>query len=386
MSSKRALVVDDSKSARAFLSRILERHEITVDAAESAEAAIDYLTRNRPDVIFMDHMMPGMDGFQAVQSIKNNPRTSAIPILMYTSQEGDLYRGQARALGAEGVLPKQIKQADVTKMLYQLRLVSDRRTREQNTFMAPNQAPDLMPANESAIDSASDPIIIVDQPRMAGETGMHGAASAAADQQFALLLPKMSLEIRAALDTSLQKEIAALRSFIGSTLDSHSERLQGDLATLLPAPRTPELDLPTVMPDRRPWGTISGWALALIAIGGAVSMSWLWWKQGGEVAALRTDLAAAYAELETLRARPEVVSAPPPAIEPAALVPDAVVPAADAADAVPAPTGVVELVPTIEASAPVVAPANSIPLSPGSGASALPPTANVSQPQTTQAQ
>jgi CheY-like chemotaxis protein len=116
MSSKRALVVDDSKSARAFLSRILERHEITVDAAESAEAAIDYLTRNRPDVIFMDHMMPGMDGFQAVQSIKNNPRTSAIPILMYTSQEGDLYLGQARALGAEGVLPKQIKQSDVTRL------------------------------------------------------------------------------------------------------------------------------------------------------------------------------------------------------------------------------------------------------------------------------
>ena len=41
-------------------------------------------------------------------------------------------------------------------------------------------------------------------------------------------------------------------------------------------------------------------------------MSWLWWKQGGEIAALRTDLTAAYAELETLRARPEVVSAPPP--------------------------------------------------------------------------
>ena len=136
MSSKRALVVDDSKSARAFLSRILERHEITVDAAESAEAAIDYLTRNRPDVIFMDHMMPGMDGFQAVQSIKNNPRTAAIPILMYTSQEGDLYLGQARALGAEGVLPKQIKQADVTKMLFQLQLVSDRRTREQSIFTA----------------------------------------------------------------------------------------------------------------------------------------------------------------------------------------------------------------------------------------------------------
>src|SRR6476620_628377 len=134
MSAKRALVVAASKSARLFLSRILERHEITVDAAETAEQAIEYLTRTRPDVIFMDHMMPGMDGFQAVQSIKNNPRTSAIPIMMYTSQEGELYLGQARALGAVGVLPKQIKPADVSKVLYQLHLVADRRTAEQSSF------------------------------------------------------------------------------------------------------------------------------------------------------------------------------------------------------------------------------------------------------------
>src|SRR4026207_443428 len=134
MSSKRALVVDDSKSARAFLARILERHEIAVAAAGSAEAAIDYLTRHKPDVIFMDHMMPGMDGFQAVQTIKNNPRTSTIPILLYTSQAGARYLGQARALGAEGVLPKQIKQADVTRMLFQLRLVEDRRGEERITF------------------------------------------------------------------------------------------------------------------------------------------------------------------------------------------------------------------------------------------------------------
>jgi len=211
-------------------------------------------------------------------------------------------------------------------------------------------------------------------------------AGAAADQQFALLLPKMSLEIRAALDTSLQKEIAALRSFIGSTLDSHSERLQGDLATLLPATRTPDLDLPTVMPDRRPWGAVSGWTLALIAIGGAAFMSWLWWKQGGEVAALRTDLTAAYAELETLRAHPEVVSAPPQAAVPTEIDPNAVLPAVDAADAVPPATGVVELVPTSETGAPVLAPATSI-ISPASSAAPVPPpAASASQPQTTRAQ
>ncbi len=42
--------------------------------AETAEQAIDYLARTRPDVIFIDHLMPGMDGFQAVQAIKGNPR------------------------------------------------------------------------------------------------------------------------------------------------------------------------------------------------------------------------------------------------------------------------------------------------------------------------
>jgi CheY-like chemotaxis protein len=356
MSSKRALVVDDSKSARAFLSRILERHEIMVDAAESAEAAIDYLTRNRPDVIFMDHMMPGMDGFQAVQSIKNNPRTAAIPILMYTSQEGDLYLGQARALGAEGVLPKQIKQSDVTKMLFALQLVSDRRTREQTTFTTTDRAPDLVPANESEI--ATRPQVIV-------ATAPEGAP--AADHPFALLLPRMSLEIRAALDHSLQKEIAALRGFIGTTLDSHAERLQGDLATLLPPARTPELDLPTVMPERRAWGALLGGLLAFIGIAGASVLGWLWWKQGAEIAALNTDLEAAYAELETLRSRPEVVSPAPAepapvdplALDPGTVDPAAVVPAAGAPDASLPAAQVLELPPAGAVPEASTAPAGS---------------------------
>src|ERR1700727_2577971 len=138
MTARLALVVDDSRTARAFLTRILERYELAVDGVETAEQAIQYLTTQRPDVIFMDHMMPGMDGFQAVQAIKNNPRTATIPIMMYTSQEGELYLGQARALGAVGVLPKQIKQADVSKVLYQLHLVQDRRRSEQTTFTAVN--------------------------------------------------------------------------------------------------------------------------------------------------------------------------------------------------------------------------------------------------------
>ncbi len=102
---------------------MLETHDLNVDTAESAEDALDYLCEHRPDVIFMDHLMPGMDGFEAVSAIKNNPDTATIPIMMYTSQEGEVYVGQARALGAVGVLPKQIEPVEVSKVLTSLRVI-----------------------------------------------------------------------------------------------------------------------------------------------------------------------------------------------------------------------------------------------------------------------
>jgi CheY-like chemotaxis protein len=133
---KRALVVDDSRSARVVLSRMLERYGILVDSAESAESALEYLKERRPDVIFMDHLMPGMDGLQAVREIKANPELAGIPIMMYTSQEGEIYSGKARASGAVGVLPKSIRPIDVTKALYQLRLLPDRRDDEPTALEA----------------------------------------------------------------------------------------------------------------------------------------------------------------------------------------------------------------------------------------------------------
>src|ERR1700759_926892 len=135
MASKRALVVDDSKSARVILSRMLEKYDIEVVMAESAEQAIEYLGGNRPDAIFMDHLMPGMDGLQAVRVIKSNPQTAMIPIMMYTSQEGELYVGQARAPAAMGVLPKQVRPVDVSKVLYELHLLPERRDAERAAFV-----------------------------------------------------------------------------------------------------------------------------------------------------------------------------------------------------------------------------------------------------------
>ena len=130
--SKTALIVDDSRSARVVLKRVLETHELDVDTAESAEDALDYLTEHRPDVIFMDHLMPGMDGFEAVSAIKRNPDTATIPIMMYTSQEGEVYVGQARALGAVGVLPKKIAPVEVSKVLKSLRVIGGEESKEDS--------------------------------------------------------------------------------------------------------------------------------------------------------------------------------------------------------------------------------------------------------------
>jgi len=122
---KTALVVDDSMTARKVLQRMLEVHDLVVDHAASAEDALTYLSQNRPDIIFMDHEMPGMDGFEAVTAIKKNPATATIPIMMYTAQEGELYVGQARALGAVGVLPKQVEPVELSKVLESLRVIGE---------------------------------------------------------------------------------------------------------------------------------------------------------------------------------------------------------------------------------------------------------------------
>lgn len=122
-SQKSALVVDDSKLARYVLKEMLIAHDIAVETAESAEEALGILSAHKPDVIFMDHMMPGMDGFQAVQAIKNDPSTAKIPILMYTSKDEGVYVNQARALGAVGVLPKKLKPVQLERVLQQLKLI-----------------------------------------------------------------------------------------------------------------------------------------------------------------------------------------------------------------------------------------------------------------------
>ena len=127
MSIKHALVVDDSKSAQVALKKQLEEHDLVVELAASGEEALEFLEHRSADVIFMDHVMPGMDGLQALAAIKRNPRTAMIPVMMYTTKEGEVYVGQARALGGLGVLSKNVQPHVLFDMLLNLGLVTDKR-------------------------------------------------------------------------------------------------------------------------------------------------------------------------------------------------------------------------------------------------------------------
>src|SRR4030095_13685326 len=133
MSLKRALVVDDTAVARAALMNLLVGHGLDVVLAASGEESIELLQRELVDVIFMDHTMPGMDGLEVVAAIKRNPRTALIPVMMYTTKEGEVYVGQARALGAIGVLPKEVHPQVLFDVLVSLGLVTDRRVADPDT-------------------------------------------------------------------------------------------------------------------------------------------------------------------------------------------------------------------------------------------------------------
>ncbi|QEP42253.1 response regulator [Ectothiorhodospiraceae bacterium BW-2] len=119
MAFSTALVVDDSKSARFFLRNLLKKEGISAEMAESGEEALQLLQQQRPELIFMDHMMPGMDGLATVAAIKADSALADIPIIMCTSHEGEEYQQQAEQAGAVGVLLKPAQLEPLQQLLQQ---------------------------------------------------------------------------------------------------------------------------------------------------------------------------------------------------------------------------------------------------------------------------
>jgi CheY-like chemotaxis protein len=108
MARGHALIVDDSSTARIILARLLERADLTTKGVASAEEGLTQLREEAFDLVFLDHLLPGMNGLEALDVIKADSELRHIPVFMYTSQSAERYRQDAKARGAAGVIGKQV--------------------------------------------------------------------------------------------------------------------------------------------------------------------------------------------------------------------------------------------------------------------------------------
>lgn len=259
MSTKRALIVDDSTTAQYRLKKMLRVYNLHIDAVDSGEAALRYLASNAPDVIFMDHMMPGMDGFRALQIIKSHPETAMIPVIMYTSKSGDVYTGQARALGALDVVSKDtINATDLSKVMQAIHI-----------FPAPPKEEKAVESVEliAAANKVSDVAADEDYP--------FEPISRAQAQSQAQLDQARNLELRLShLEHSLEDSRRFITSRVVRELQGLRQNLRQEFSDIIahaPAANgtqapTPPTELPPATPSSR-GGFNFGLVLVLILLG-----------------------------------------------------------------------------------------------------------------------
>jgi len=108
MPVKKILVVDDSPTDRQFLLEGLTRLGYQVVLAESGEEALGKAKSEKPDLVLMDIVMPGMNGFQATRSIARDEATKAIPVIVCTTKSLETDRIWGMRQGARDYLVKPI--------------------------------------------------------------------------------------------------------------------------------------------------------------------------------------------------------------------------------------------------------------------------------------
>lgn len=107
------LIIDDSPTDVKIFSGALERAGHKVTAVGTAEAGIDAVRKDKPDLVLMDVIMPGMNGFQATRSLTKDPETSAIPVLIVTTKSMETDRMWGMRQGAKDVLVKPVSEKDL---------------------------------------------------------------------------------------------------------------------------------------------------------------------------------------------------------------------------------------------------------------------------------
>ncbi|GMW05370.1 MAG: response regulator [Gammaproteobacteria bacterium] len=107
------LIVDDSPTDQHVLSLALQRHGFETLVASEGREAITLAEREHPDVILMDIVMPGMNGFQATRQLTRNPATASIPVVIVTSKDQETDRIWGLRQGAVSYITKPVGDDDL---------------------------------------------------------------------------------------------------------------------------------------------------------------------------------------------------------------------------------------------------------------------------------
>jgi signal transduction histidine kinase len=107
------LVVDDNPNNLNILSEILDEHGYEIFFALDGESALDRAQLGNPDLILLDVMMPGMDGFETCQKLKKNPETTDIPVIFMTALDSAQDKVEAFELGAVDYITKPVEPLEV---------------------------------------------------------------------------------------------------------------------------------------------------------------------------------------------------------------------------------------------------------------------------------
>jgi twitching motility two-component system response regulator PilG len=104
--SAKIMVIDDSQTIRRTAETLLEREGYKVFTAKDGFEALSKIADHEPDIIFIDIMMPRLDGYQACALIKGNPRFAKTPVIMLSSKDGLFDRARGRIVGSDQYLTK----------------------------------------------------------------------------------------------------------------------------------------------------------------------------------------------------------------------------------------------------------------------------------------
>lgn len=112
------MIVDDSPTDAHLLEKILEKNGFQTVCVETGTEGIEVARRMKPDLILMDVVMPGLNGFQATRELTSNPDTASIPVIIVTRKDQSVDRVWGMRQGACDYVTKPVNEDDLLNLIH----------------------------------------------------------------------------------------------------------------------------------------------------------------------------------------------------------------------------------------------------------------------------